>query len=70
MKLQIILGIILMLSGVFFEQLDKLNNKIFGRSTYGSFDNEKLDKIATIIARIFLFSLGLFGLIYEIFLKN
>ena len=72
MKVEIIICIILILVAIFYKSLYKLNVTIFGESNPRNwhFENEKTDKIVTIVIRIVLFVAGLIGLNYIIFFNN
>lgn len=64
MKLEIIIPILMMLSAIFNKPIGGENNP---RNWH--FDNEKTDKIVTLILRLIIFMFGLWLLIYNTILK-
>jgi len=72
MKIEILISIIFILVSIFYEPLYKLNIIVFGKNNPRNwhFENEKVDKIVTIIIRVIIFILGISGVIYFTFFYN
>ena len=64
----IVISIIFIVSAIFYNQINNIEKKIFksNKTKFYKFENEKVDKIVTIILRIFIFIIGILSLISDL----